>query len=133
MEVSGLGIESSPQQRPEPLQWQCWVLNLLCHKGTPLPPLIRRKSKVKTDPICLFATYIKKLLLLQLNFFSPVHFYVMWPWNQWMERNFLVINVFFVLDLVGTFFVSCCFICFSIVFLFLLNFFPFRVFLQYAE
>lgn len=31
-----LGKElNSPQQQPGPLQWQCWVLNLLCHKGTP--------------------------------------------------------------------------------------------------
>ena len=26
----------TPQQPPKPLQWQCWIINLLCHKGTPV-------------------------------------------------------------------------------------------------
>ena len=30
-EVPKLGIKPPPQQRPEPQQWQCWILNLLCH------------------------------------------------------------------------------------------------------
>ena len=34
MEVTGAGIEPSPQQSPEPQQWQYWILNLLSHKGT---------------------------------------------------------------------------------------------------
>ena len=28
-------IKLTPQQRPKLLQWQCWILNLLCHKRTP--------------------------------------------------------------------------------------------------
>ena len=34
VEVPGPGIEPMPQQLP--LQWQCQILNLLCHKRTPL-------------------------------------------------------------------------------------------------
>ena len=34
MEVPGPWIEASPQQQPELLQWQLWVLNPLCHKET---------------------------------------------------------------------------------------------------
>ena len=30
------GIEFSPQQRPEPLQWQCQILKSLSHQGTPV-------------------------------------------------------------------------------------------------
>ena len=33
--VSGPGIEPMPQQWPKMLQWQCWILNQLCHQGTP--------------------------------------------------------------------------------------------------
>ena len=33
-EVPGPGIEPMLQQRPKLLQWQCWVLNLPCHKRT---------------------------------------------------------------------------------------------------
>ena len=36
MEVSGPRLKPSPQQQPEPLQWQCQILNLLHHKGTPM-------------------------------------------------------------------------------------------------
>ena len=32
----GPGIDLSPQQQPEPQQWQCWVFNLLSHRGTPI-------------------------------------------------------------------------------------------------
>ena len=35
VEVPGPGIEPEPQQQPEPQQWQCWILNLLGHQGTP--------------------------------------------------------------------------------------------------
>ena len=35
VEVPRPGTKSKPQQWPEPLQWQQWILNLLCHKGTP--------------------------------------------------------------------------------------------------
>ena len=31
----GQGIKPAPQQQPKPLQWQCWILNPLCHKRTP--------------------------------------------------------------------------------------------------
>ena len=33
-EVPGPGIKAMLQQRPKPLQWQWWTLNLLHHKGT---------------------------------------------------------------------------------------------------
>ena len=33
-EVPGPGIEPAPWQRPKPLQWQRWILNLLSHMGT---------------------------------------------------------------------------------------------------
>ena len=36
VEIPGPGLELTPQQQPQPLQWQHWVLNPLCHKGTPL-------------------------------------------------------------------------------------------------
>ena len=35
VEVPEPGIEPVPQQRPEPLQQQCWILNPLHHKGNP--------------------------------------------------------------------------------------------------
>ena len=35
VEVPGLGIRLAPQQWPKPLQWERWILNLLCYKGTP--------------------------------------------------------------------------------------------------
>ena len=35
VEVLGLGIKPEPQQRPELLQRQQWILNPLGHKGTP--------------------------------------------------------------------------------------------------
>ena len=35
MGVSGPGIEPIPQQQPELLQWQCWIINPLCQKRTP--------------------------------------------------------------------------------------------------
>ena len=35
VEVLGPGFKLTPQQRPKPLQWQCWILNSLHHKGTP--------------------------------------------------------------------------------------------------
>ena len=34
-EVPRPGIEPAPRQQPKPLQWQCQILNLLCHQGTP--------------------------------------------------------------------------------------------------
>ena len=34
VEVLGPRIEPLPQQRPEPLEWQHWILNPLHHKGT---------------------------------------------------------------------------------------------------
>ena len=34
VEVPWLGTEPEPKQLPELLQWQCWILNLLHHKGT---------------------------------------------------------------------------------------------------
>ena len=34
--VPRVEIEPMPQQQPELLQWQCQVLNLLCHRGTPV-------------------------------------------------------------------------------------------------
>ena len=34
LEVPGSGIEPEPQQRPELLQGQCWILSLLCHTRT---------------------------------------------------------------------------------------------------
>ena len=34
VEIARPGIEHTPQQWPKPLQWQCWILNPLCHKGT---------------------------------------------------------------------------------------------------
>ena len=33
-EVPRPGIKPMPQQWPKPLQWQCWILNPLYHKGT---------------------------------------------------------------------------------------------------
>ena len=36
VEVPGPGIKAKLQQQPEPLQWQYWILNPLCHKGTPV-------------------------------------------------------------------------------------------------
>ena len=35
VEAPGPWVEPTPQQRPKPLQWQCWIFNLLCHKRTP--------------------------------------------------------------------------------------------------
>ena len=35
MEVPRPGMEPTPQQQPQPLQWQCWVLSPLSHKRTP--------------------------------------------------------------------------------------------------
>ena len=35
VEVWGPEIETSPQKLPKPLQWQCQILNLLHHMGTP--------------------------------------------------------------------------------------------------
>ena len=32
--LPGLRIEPMPQQCPELLQWQCWILNPLSHRGT---------------------------------------------------------------------------------------------------
>ena len=32
VEVPGPGIKSAPQQQSTPLQWQCRILNLLCHQ-----------------------------------------------------------------------------------------------------
>lgn len=34
----GPGIEPTPKQQPKP-QWWGWILNSLCHKGTPRPPV----------------------------------------------------------------------------------------------
>ena len=36
VEVPGPGIETTPQQRPKPLGWQHHILNLPCHKTTPI-------------------------------------------------------------------------------------------------
>ena len=55
VKVPGPGIELAPQQRPEPLQWQWWqcgILNLLCHKGTPMSFNFRNKTRRKF-PGCL--------------------------------------------------------------------------------
>ena len=38
VEVPVPEIEPAPWQWPEPLQWQCWILNPLHHQGTPYPP-----------------------------------------------------------------------------------------------
>ena len=35
VDVPRPGTEPMPKQQPEPLQWQCWILNPLCHKGIP--------------------------------------------------------------------------------------------------
>lgn len=34
MEVPRPGMEPTPQQRPQPLEWKCWVLSPLSHKRT---------------------------------------------------------------------------------------------------
>ena len=39
VEVAGAGTEPVPQQQPEPLQWECQILNPLHHKGTPVSSL----------------------------------------------------------------------------------------------
>lgn len=38
MKIPRSGIKPALQQQPGPLQWQCQVLNRLCHKGTPIGP-----------------------------------------------------------------------------------------------
>ena len=35
VEVLRPGIEPVPLQWPKPLWWQCWILNLLCHRRPP--------------------------------------------------------------------------------------------------
>ena len=35
VEVPRPGTYLAPQKPPEPLQWQCWIINPLDHKGTP--------------------------------------------------------------------------------------------------
>ena len=34
--LPGPGIEPMPQLQPKPQQWQCQILNLLSHQGTPI-------------------------------------------------------------------------------------------------
>ena len=43
------GIEPMPQQRPEPLQRQSWVLNLLGHHGTPYLIFFNESHPVKYE------------------------------------------------------------------------------------
>ena len=45
-EVSKLGIKPRPQQWPEPLQWQHWILRPLHHKGTPSSQLFLNFKKI---------------------------------------------------------------------------------------
>lgn len=42
MEVFSLGIKPEPQKPPQALPWQHWVLNWLCHKGTPKKKNLKR-------------------------------------------------------------------------------------------
>ena len=44
VEVPQPGVEHMPQQWPKPLQWQYWILNLLCHNGTPRESLKQQSS-----------------------------------------------------------------------------------------
>ena len=36
VEIPMPGIKPDPQQGPKPLQWQCWILNPLHHKRSPM-------------------------------------------------------------------------------------------------
>ena len=48
------GINLGPQQWPKTLQWQCWVLNPLCHKRTPVAVFFKLKiSNYKCNPYLL--------------------------------------------------------------------------------
>ena len=40
VEVHRPGKEPAPQQHPELLQWQCWILTLLCQRTTPEPYIL---------------------------------------------------------------------------------------------
>ena len=42
--------QTAPQQRPELLQWQCWILNLLCHQGTPEITFLSQSRKGSNEP-----------------------------------------------------------------------------------
>ena len=48
-EAPGLGIEPAPRQWPKLLQWQRWILSLLCHEGNSSAGFL----KLKKPRMCL--------------------------------------------------------------------------------
>ena len=66
----GPGIQPKPQQLPEPLQRQHWILNPLCYKGTLLQVILVFKvtdSKMTNDQIQYFEKQREILRLIELN------------------------------------------------------------------
>ena len=61
----GPGIKPLPQQRPEPQQWQCQILNPLSHTRTPFTALFLTKQKFS----CFICVYI--LTLWSVNSVRP--------------------------------------------------------------
>ena len=50
-EVPRPGIKHAPQQQPQLLQWQRWILNPLCHKRTPKALIISKKILINQKNI----------------------------------------------------------------------------------
>ena len=57
VEVPGSGIKPASQQWPEPLQWQCRILNPLYHKGTLKKNISNAELCAKGDSSCQFLVW----------------------------------------------------------------------------
>ena len=97
VEVPGPGIEPMPQQQPKPLQWQCCILNLLCHKRPPLyvffffcpPPFMFLKV------ICIFCVY--SVVCHCLIFYRTMDFLLIW--ENFMCIKKLILYLWYVLEI----------------------------------
>ena len=78
VEFPGPGIEPTPQQWPEPLQWQYWILNLLL-EAFPGTGLLKQY---------LFKSSIKKGFCDKIIFESPhMTFFSKVPHKQWKPKG----------------------------------------------
>ena len=92
------GIEPTPQEQIKPLQWQCWILNVLPHKRTLGLLILARWSTVKAGKqgICSWVRFylISEAIFILLRLLpanGSVGLHILWPhkapaWDKSYEQ-----------------------------------------------
>ena len=64
--IPGPGIEPAPHQWPELLQWQCQILKLLCHKGTPVSIFYQTIKAIYLEDFCKLLCILMNIIIVTL-------------------------------------------------------------------